>query len=299
MSDGGLTMKTLTLIAALLLGATVALAEDVVINGDTYKDVVWVTTPEQAAETQRMSIRHSAGVGTFWLEDLPKEVRERFGYDADKTAAIRAAEAAKIAEEERKAAEAAQKAADEAKAREEAARAAQEAFIDRLVQQAQQAADAAKMEEARKKAAEEAARRADRGGLFLNLGVGGVFEVTKTGDLEQLKKMVEANPECVNQRDLLGDSPLHAAVARGNKDIVAYMLSYYQTNMNVKNIQGETPLHTAAAAGDAEIAEMLINAGADVKATDRAGMTPADWADLFGHAEVAAVIRKKVAEQKK
>jgi ankyrin repeat protein len=117
--------------------------------------------------------------------------------------------------------------------------------------------------------------------------------------LEQLKKLVEANPECVNQRDLLGDSPLHAAVARGNKDIVAYLLSYYQTNMNVKNIQGETPLHTAAAAGDAEIAEMLINAGADVKAADRSGMSPADWADLFGHNEVAAIIRKKAAEQKK
>jgi ankyrin repeat protein len=299
LSDGGFAMKTFSRLVCLLLSASVALAETVVINGDTYENVVWVTPPEQAAATQKMSIRHSAGVATFWLEQLPKEIRERFGYSAERTAAIRAAEAAKNAEEERKAEQAAQKAAEDAKAREEAARAAQEAFIQRLVEQAQQAANAAKMEEERKRAAVAAARRADNAGMFINLGVGGVFEVTKTGDLDQLKKMVEANPDCLNQRDLLGDSPLHAAVARGNKEVVAYLLSYYQTNINVKNIQGETPLHTAAVAGDVEIAELLLDAGADPKAVDRNGLTPSDWSELLGNGAVAALIRKRAAEQKK
>ena len=51
-------------------------------------------------------------------------------------------------------------------------------------------------------------------------------------------------------------------------------------------------MHYAAHGGQKEIAELLIDAGADVNAKDDDGTTPLDRAIQLGHPEIADLLRQ-------
>lgn len=91
-----------------------------------------------------------------------------------------------------------------------------------------------------------------------------------------------------------GETPLHTAALRGYAEgstkSMALLLSA-GANPNVKNkvnvvtesmaagtpVIGETPLHWAAAYGSQEMIQLLIDAGADISATDAHGESPLTW----------------------
>lgn len=60
--------------------------------------------------------------------------------------------------------------------------------------------------------------------------------------------------------------------------------------------QGETLLHIAAAAGDLRAARMCVRLGADVRASNSAGLQAADLAERAGATELAAQLRGLAAE---
>jgi ankyrin repeat protein len=53
---------------------------------------------------------------------------------------------------------------------------------------------------------------------------------------------------------------------------------------------GETPLHDAARSGDAELVQVLLDGGADSKATDANGERPVDWARKAGFASIVEML---------
>lgn len=61
-------------------------------------------------------------------------------------------------------------------------------------------------------------------------------------------------------------------------------------NVNQKNEMGQTPLHLAAEKGQKEIVEMLLEKGADVNATDKEGRTPLHDAVFYRHYEIAKIL---------
>ena len=85
------------------------------------------------------------------------------------------------------------------------------------------------------------------------------------------------------------ESPVADAAARGDRDAVKSLLKQ-ASDVNAAQGDGMTALHWAAMNGDADLAQMLIVAGANVKATTRLGAyTPLYLASQQGRDVVALV----------
>ena len=74
-------------------------------------------------------------------------------------------------------------------------------------------------------------------------------------------------------------NPLFDAVRSGDRERVKHILKSDPDSVRARDAGGATPLHHAAERGDREIANLLIDAGADINARDgKFGATPAGWA---------------------
>ena len=95
-----------------------------------------------------------------------------------------------------------------------------------------------------------------------------------------------------------GDTRVVDAVMKGDKEGVRALLKQ-AADVNAAQGDGMTALHYAALKGDAELAQMLLYAGANVKATTRlGGYTPLYFAAKAGNAAVVDVLLKAGADAK-
>ena len=115
----------------------------------------------------------------------------------------------------------------------------------------------------------------------------------KAGSIGDVKKAIAngANVNAMSFRSYgsLVKPPLHEAASRGHKEI-AELLITAGADVKAKTDDGNTPLHSAAAKEHENIAELLIAKGADVNAKNKLGITPLD--NAINHTETATLLRK-------
>ena len=70
-----------------------------------------------------------------------------------------------------------------------------------------------------------------------------------------------------------GQTPIHAAAAQGNVDMVNRLLAK-GVDVNLRGGTGDTPLHAAVGSGDAKVVRALLNSGAGVNLRNDRGDTP-------------------------
>jgi ankyrin repeat protein len=68
-------------------------------------------------------------------------------------------------------------------------------------------------------------------------------------------------------------------------------------DVNLNRSPDPGPLAIAAEEGHADVANVLLEAGANVSHRDRAGQTALDLAQESGHGEIAAVLRKRMRRE--
>ncbi len=90
------------------------------------------------------------------------------------------------------------------------------------------------------------------------------------------------------------DETIHAAASRGDLNKVRDFISCDPSLINAMDKDMRTPLHKAAAALDdrADLVAYLISCGADVKARDKDGWTPYDWADFIMNRDVLVLLEQ-------
>jgi uncharacterized protein len=95
-----------------------------------------------------------------------------------------------------------------------------------------------------------------------------------------------------------GDTRVADAAQKGDKDTVRSLIKQ-AVDVNAAQGDGMTALHWAALNGDMEMAQLLVYAGANVKATTRlGGYTPLYMAAKSGHAPVIDVLLRAGADPK-
>ena len=107
-----------------------------------------------------------------------------------------------------------------------------------------------------------------------------IHEAAGRGDVEEIQALLKSHPELINSKDENGDTPLHAAAAWTNRDVVSLLLAH-KADVNARDNLGATPLHGAALQGRTDVVELLLANGADVNAKDKTGGTALRWAQTF------------------
>ncbi len=149
---------------------------------------------------------------------------------------------------------------------------------------------------------------------------GEIHDAAKSGDLNKVKALLEANPTLISSKDENGWTPLHFAAANGRKYIVQFLLEK-KSDIHARNNNGETPLDLAAfhkdvaailqdnggaarkttshdptifkAASDgdmAAVAALVKDDPDEVSCKDDDECTALDWASKMGHADIVTFL---------
>jgi len=126
-----------------------------------------------------------------------------------------------------------------------------------------------------------------------------IFAAAKSGNLEAVKKFLEATPALLNARTKVQDTPLHWAASCGHVAVVRFLLGK-NADVDAKNLTGSTPLHLACRMSYKAIVELLVAAKANVNAKrdgeEEENETPLHIAAQRGDTEIAELLLKNKAD---
>ncbi|KAK4234503.1 ankyrin repeat-containing domain protein [Achaetomium macrosporum] len=92
-----------------------------------------------------------------------------------------------------------------------------------------------------------------------------------------------------------GSGPLHAAVAKGDEELVELLLQY-NVDMEMKDDLGRTPLHRITSTTPVSLVSRLVNRGGDIESRSKSKFTPLCRAVYEGNFAVAEYLIKKGAD---
>ncbi|MEQ8965241.1 MAG: ankyrin repeat domain-containing protein [Azospirillaceae bacterium] len=115
-----------------------------------------------------------------------------------------------------------------------------------------------------------------------------MHDAVRAGDASAVRALADSGSP-VDGDDFVLGTPLHLAVARGDRRMASILLRHGADADRPSHRQGATALHLAAEFGDTAMVDLLLEAGAAIDSRDDRGRTPLMSAAAVG--EDAAVER--------
>jgi ankyrin repeat protein len=119
-------------------------------------------------------------------------------------------------------------------------------------------------------------------------------EAVQLNDIVLVKALLDSGSD-INERDELGETPLHTAAVGGYGEIASLLIAK-GADVNARDVRGLTPLHAAAWMGYPNLVALLIEHGADINARDKDRVTPLHTAALAGRQETVAMLIEQGAD---
>lgn len=122
-----------------------------------------------------------------------------------------------------------------------------------------------------------------------------IFDVARSGSVEEVKELMKQNPDIINQTNESGFSPLILACYRGNVEVAKFLMDNVK-DINYKSQEG-TALAGLSVKYNKDLVEYILTKNANPNITDATGSTPLFWAVKFGNKELAELLLKHKADK--
>jgi ankyrin repeat protein len=124
-----------------------------------------------------------------------------------------------------------------------------------------------------------------------------VFVISRNGSVAELKELMEKEPNCINEPNENGYTPLILACYRRNNEVAEFLVD------KVKDIDTLSDMGTALMAcvvnGNVQLAKLLLEKGCNPDLTDANGTTALIYATQFKNPELIKALLKHNADKSK
>ncbi|GMU93072.1 MAG: hypothetical protein AMXMBFR4_21300 [Candidatus Hydrogenedentota bacterium] len=122
-----------------------------------------------------------------------------------------------------------------------------------------------------------------------------IHDAALKGDIQTVRRMLEADPSLIHARTPLEKTPLHQAITSGNDELIQFLIER-GADVNARDKTGLTPLHVAAWWMATRRARQLLDLGADIHAVDVFGDTPLHTAAMHDRAAMCRFLIEQGAD---
>jgi len=119
-----------------------------------------------------------------------------------------------------------------------------------------------------------------------------ILDAAHEGKTEVVQKLLQLDPELLEVRNGRGSTPLIVAASKGHAETVKALLEA-GADVDATNTFQNTPLHYAAWSGDKETFIILAKSGADLDAENSRESTIMQYACMGGNIDIVKILEKK------
>lgn len=122
------------------------------------------------------------------------------------------------------------------------------------------------------------------------------FNTVRKGTIEEAAKFIKLNPNCVNEVNQYGFSPLILACYNGNEPMISFLIEN-KANINYVSSEG-TVLMAATVKGNVAMVELLLKNGANPNLTNSNGITALMYATQFKNIKIVNLLLQYNADKR-